>query len=366
MIQPSRKYAGSDAYMYGFNGKENDNEVKGEGNQQDYGMRIYDPRLGKFLSVDPLMPKYPWYTPYQFAGNMPVQATDLDGGEIKGYRWSNPYVASHPGTGVKTIASRYDKEGAFASFDGAPKRLYDATAIQDIDGRLYVVYEAATGAIKDLWYQEYDKNGNWLGSPNQFVWSSVPNPANALYWMTLGPLVGLPAFVTGAFAFAGLAAEASTLATELIINGQQLFWRYAPTIASVGKTIAEFLDETGSLSAANKGGKLISTTFQEGKGVIGAIFKFNNNKTLEVLAEKVIEGEGKTLHLKDMVGYIEDMSGKEGANNLKEGVYDVLNKLKEYAKSQGFENLRITYQRVENSSSKTPGHSIDKTFKLNE
>src|SRR5690606_4468651 len=51
MLMPGRGYSASDAYRYGFNGKENDNEVKGEGNQQDYGMRIYDPRLGKFLSV---------------------------------------------------------------------------------------------------------------------------------------------------------------------------------------------------------------------------------------------------------------------------------------------------------------------------
>jgi RHS repeat-associated protein len=66
-------------YRYGFNGKENDNEIKGEGNQQDYGMRVYDPRIGKFLSVDPLTQSYPWYTPYQFAGNTPIQAVDLDG-----------------------------------------------------------------------------------------------------------------------------------------------------------------------------------------------------------------------------------------------------------------------------------------------
>jgi RHS repeat-associated protein len=46
--------SGSSIYRYGFNGKENDNEAKGEGNQQDYGMRIYDPRLGRFLSMDPL------------------------------------------------------------------------------------------------------------------------------------------------------------------------------------------------------------------------------------------------------------------------------------------------------------------------
>lgn len=80
MRQRERNYA-LKSYRYGFNGKEDDNEVKGEGNQQDYGMRIYDPRLGKFLSVDPLTKEYPWYTPYQFAGNMPITFIDLDGAE---------------------------------------------------------------------------------------------------------------------------------------------------------------------------------------------------------------------------------------------------------------------------------------------
>jgi hypothetical protein len=44
-------------------------------------MRIYDPRLGRFLSVDPLTLSYPFYTPYQFAGNKPIWAVDLDGAE---------------------------------------------------------------------------------------------------------------------------------------------------------------------------------------------------------------------------------------------------------------------------------------------
>ena len=83
MTMPGRKYnQGNSKYRYGFNGKENDNEVKGEGNQQDYGMRIYDPRLGRFLSVDPLSPKYPELTPYQFASNSPIQGIDLDGEEL--------------------------------------------------------------------------------------------------------------------------------------------------------------------------------------------------------------------------------------------------------------------------------------------
>ena len=75
---PGRGFVGSSGYRYGFNGKENDNEVKGAGNQQDYGMRIYDPRLGRFLSVDPITAQYPELTPYQFASNTPIQAIDLD------------------------------------------------------------------------------------------------------------------------------------------------------------------------------------------------------------------------------------------------------------------------------------------------
>ncbi|MGN6419500.1 MAG: RHS repeat-associated core domain-containing protein [Pseudobacter sp.] len=76
------RIGGDSSYRYGFNGKENDNEVKGgDGLQQDYGMRVYDNRLGRFLSVDPVTQAYPWLTPYQFASNNPVRFVDLDGAE---------------------------------------------------------------------------------------------------------------------------------------------------------------------------------------------------------------------------------------------------------------------------------------------
>ena len=82
---PGRQFVGATGYAYGFNGKENDNEVKGNGNQQDYGMRVYDPRIGKFLSVDPITNEYPMLTPYQFASNTPIRAIDLDGLEAVDY-----------------------------------------------------------------------------------------------------------------------------------------------------------------------------------------------------------------------------------------------------------------------------------------
>lgn len=69
----------SKAYCYAFNGKEQDSEWDGNGNMYDYGFRIYNPRIGKFLSVDPLAPEFPWWSPYHFAGLNPVINIDLDG-----------------------------------------------------------------------------------------------------------------------------------------------------------------------------------------------------------------------------------------------------------------------------------------------
>ena len=83
MLEPGRNYSVANTnYRYGFNGKENDNDI--ENSMQDYGMRIYDGRLGRFLSVDPLTPKYPFLTPYQFGSNRPIDGIDLDGLE-----WEN-------------------------------------------------------------------------------------------------------------------------------------------------------------------------------------------------------------------------------------------------------------------------------------
>ena len=99
MGMPGRKYLAGSGYRYGFNGKEEDPEIEG---QQDYGFRIYDKRLGRFKSVDPLTKKYPELTPYQFAGNMPIKFIDLDGLEPA----ENPtFVSKNEARAIATTTS---------------------------------------------------------------------------------------------------------------------------------------------------------------------------------------------------------------------------------------------------------------------
>ena len=82
MAMPGREFSSS-SYRYGFNGQEKDDEVKSSGNSYDFLFRIYDPRLGRFLSTDPLEKEYPWNSPYAFAENRPIDGIDLEGLEWK-------------------------------------------------------------------------------------------------------------------------------------------------------------------------------------------------------------------------------------------------------------------------------------------
>src|SRR5690606_17369824 len=77
---PGRSFNSGD-YRYGFNGMEKDDEVKGSANSLDFGARIYDPRLGRWLSGDPLAIKFPEQSPYNFSLNNPISFVDPDGKE---------------------------------------------------------------------------------------------------------------------------------------------------------------------------------------------------------------------------------------------------------------------------------------------
>ncbi|HLW30441.1 MAG TPA: RHS repeat-associated core domain-containing protein, partial [Brumimicrobium sp.] len=70
---------GSDGYRYGFNGMERDDMVKGAGNSYTTEFRQYDPRVGRWLSIDPLFKNFPWQSPYVAYDNNPIVNNDPKG-----------------------------------------------------------------------------------------------------------------------------------------------------------------------------------------------------------------------------------------------------------------------------------------------
>ena len=75
-----------------------DNEVSGNGNSYTTEFRQYDPRLGRWKSLDPLMKKFPWMSPYVAFNNNPVFYTDPFGDDPP--EGGNPGIpATNPETG---------------------------------------------------------------------------------------------------------------------------------------------------------------------------------------------------------------------------------------------------------------------------
>jgi RHS repeat-associated protein len=148
---PGRKFSqANSSYRYGFNGKENDKDA-GEG-IQDYGLRIYDTRLGKFLSVDPLSAAYPFYSPYQFAGNDVLRCIDLDGAEP---------TSRTEAFDKKSTSFIYGGKGIDV-YDRVQNQLFEAFGVKDPNtGIVWIVAHDAS----DKWF--YLKNDN--GSTNRLA-----------------------------------------------------------------------------------------------------------------------------------------------------------------------------------------------------
>ena len=78
-LLPGRNFS-SGSYRYLFQGQEHDDEINsGAGTSYAYKYRMHDPRIGRFLSLDPLAPKYPHNSPYAFSENRVIDRIELEG-----------------------------------------------------------------------------------------------------------------------------------------------------------------------------------------------------------------------------------------------------------------------------------------------
>lgn len=82
MARISSRTAGSMDNKYEYNGKERHENEFSEGGGlgwSDYGARMYDPQIGRFLQIDPHSHRYATSTPYNYVFNNPLSNVDPDG-----------------------------------------------------------------------------------------------------------------------------------------------------------------------------------------------------------------------------------------------------------------------------------------------
>jgi RHS repeat-associated protein len=282
-------------YRYGFNGKENDNEAKGEGNQQDYGMRIYDPRLGRFLSVDPLGSRYPGLTTYQFSSNRPIDGIDLDGLERL------PFMLSPPSSMTISTGETFIDELVYAPTVFASSFVAGVTygwggdqgqvnlsiyGFSISNGGFYKVGDKAPGA------GQYD-------SPMKFN-DGMRLIGGTLSYISIGELVNEFSSAKSIFRAGGKKAVTGPLATVPDFESKaDAFLSYAKHVKG-----AEYNFKTKSWKALARGADMPKMSFDDyvsqgralmsstGKDVMqfnsaeGSVFKFNKKTGYFAVADK--------------------------------------------------------------------------------
>ena len=94
----ARSYSNGTKSRYGYNGKEKENEISDS--DYDYSARLYNSKLGKWFSVDPLFTEYASYSSYSACNNSPMFLVDPTG---KGAEISNVVIDQTKGSGTANM-----------------------------------------------------------------------------------------------------------------------------------------------------------------------------------------------------------------------------------------------------------------------
>lgn len=120
-----------DGYRYGYQGSEKDDEVKGGNNSYTTYYRQLDPRIGRWLSIDPECQMFPSMSPYISMDNNPISYSDILGDSTITVGEGNAnIIASDLNTLYK---EKYGVDNAFS----VVKIAYDKTVFKGVPGLEY-------------------------------------------------------------------------------------------------------------------------------------------------------------------------------------------------------------------------------------
>ncbi|MBK7110405.1 MAG: RHS repeat-associated core domain-containing protein [Chitinophagales bacterium] len=140
MLTPGRNWSSGSEYRFGFNGKESDTETYGDGNSYDFGERIYDARLGRWMSVDPMSGKYANLSPYVYTANNPILYIDRNGKDYEVY-------VDHNARTIIVKATFYYPESDLKSQQTATQAVIAIK--RQVNGKFIYEVEQADGTVID-------------------------------------------------------------------------------------------------------------------------------------------------------------------------------------------------------------------------
>jgi RHS repeat-associated protein len=338
-------------YRFGFNGMEMDNEVQGQGNAYDFGARIYDSRLGRWMSLDAKAKAY--QSNYAFARNCPITWIDPDGNDDYFYDMENKswsFTRTENPNRVFVQTWEPVSEGAILqnevltqiSADGVQELIYTHTGLYK-----HMMHHATAQEqieILDSRRERFNEDGI------KVMIGTLAIPIVVIAAAEIGSVMYATAAGKTALINAGINAGSQTIAaggdinkvdwadvaisgaTSALLPGGDKLINWGGIVVDAGLSAAIDVKFTGISHIGNGSKSGIDFTFDFGAGVVtgfaGDLTSAGVDKLVEGLGEKVT-GESARAAFKAAKPYLKNMLKKSLNHGEGEGVGKAKDKVKE-------------------------------------
>jgi RHS repeat-associated protein len=300
-----RSWSSGDWYRFGFQGQEGDDEVNGKGNSYAFKYRIHDPRLGSFMSVDPLASKFAWNSPYAFSENRVIDGVELEGLEVVSVHLTGQ--ASFVLKVTTQVGIYIEAQSGNIYIGGGGSMGLESNV--SIDGRINVTYYPGITDAKICagW------GGDWsIGGGEGLTWAmgqKWTKTGDVGFSFEFGIGIGLlPAEVSASIGYEGMQPVTDALQKKAVLKG--LSTASIETSFKSAEIRADLNVLNGSLNIINSEKHQINEKINQGNLSTNQLNNYSNQlNTLNVKAKQIgekIESLSDTLTKLDEYGGIID------------------------------------------------------------